>query len=102
MAVTDFNAEEKFRAYHTLACLNRSFRFIVANLYELDKTGVFNPKSLSTFRGLAKELQSQLNYKLLSTLLAIEGKDAFKFGKVRIEREHYLNPDRPAFRKPRK
>lgn len=104
MAAIKFNSEEKSHAYFVLARLNHSFRNIVANLYHLERSGAFDLTALSTFRGLAKELQSLLNCKLLSTLQDIEGKHAFEFGKVRIEWEHYLNPERPAFgqRKKRK
>ncbi|HEV3038416.1 MAG TPA: hypothetical protein VHA33_11620 [Candidatus Angelobacter sp.] len=98
MAVLKFNSEEKLHAYAVLARVNHSFRNIVANLYDLEKDNVFDVASLGTFRGFTKELQSLLNYKLLSTLQDVEEKQAFQFGKVRIEREHYLNADRPAFR----
>lgn len=101
MAALKFNSEEKSQAYFVLARLNHSFRNIVGNLYELEKFGAFDVKALNNFRGLAKELQAQINCKLLSTLLPIEEKHAFEFGKVRIAREHYLNPERPAFKSKR-
>jgi hypothetical protein len=102
MAVVKFNSEEKAHAYSVLARLNHSFRNIVASLYDLEKASVFDVTSLHTFRGLAKELQALLNHKLLSTLLPIEDKHAFEFGKVRIAWEHYLNSERPAFRQRKK
>jgi hypothetical protein len=34
-------------------------------------------------------MQAQINHKLLATLMALEGKQAFEFGEVRIAREHY-------------
>lgn len=101
MAALKFNSEEKSHAYSALARLNHSFRNIVSNLYELEKSGAFDLTALNTFRGLAKELQSLLNVKLLETLLPIEEKHAFEFGKARIAWEHYLNPERPAFRRKR-
>lgn len=97
-----FNSEEKSLAYSTVARINCSFRNIVSNLYHLEQAGVFDITLLNTFRGLAKELQSLLNCKLLSTLQDIEEKHAFEFGKVRIEWEHYLNPERPAFHQGKK
>jgi hypothetical protein len=98
MAVIQFNSQEKSHAYLVLARVNNSFRNIIANLYDLEKDNVFDVKMLATFRGLTKELQALLNCKLLSTLQDVEEKQAFEFGKVRINWEHYLNPDRPAFR----
>ena len=82
MAAPKFNSEEKSHAYAVLARLNHSFRNIVANLYDLEKAGVFDVTLLNTYRGLAKELQSLFNHRLLETLLEIEGKHAFEFGKV--------------------
>jgi hypothetical protein len=104
MAAIKFNSDEQRHAYVALARFNNSFSNIVANLDDLEKDNIFDSKSLTVFRGYAKELQSQLNCKLLSTLQDVEEKQAFEFGKVRIAREHHLNPDRPAFgqRKKRK
>ena len=102
MAVIKFNSEEKFHAYAVLARVNNSFRNIVANLHDLEQDRVFDSSSLKTFRGFTKELQSLLNCKLLDTLQDVEEKQAFEFGKVRIAWEHYLNPERPAFRQGKK
>lgn len=102
MAVIKFNSDEQRHAYVALARFNNSFSNIVANLDDLEKQDVFDSKALGIFRGYAQELQSQLNCKLLSTLQDVEEKQAFEFGKVRIAREHYLNPNRPAFRQRKK
>lgn len=74
MPVAKFNSEEKLHAYSILARVNHSFRNIVTNLSDLEGVKVFDVTSLNIFRGLTKELQSQLNYKLLSTLLRVEEK----------------------------
>lgn len=87
MAVLDFNADEKCRAYHVLACLNRSFRNIFMNLDELRKAGILNAKQLNTFRGLAQELQADVNYHSLETLHMVEENDWGRFGQIRIQRE---------------
>ena|SRR2546423_10689640 len=99
MAVIKFSSDEQRHAYVALARFNNSFSNIVNNLDDLEKDNIFDSKSLTVFRGYAKELQSLLNCKLLSTLSDVEEKQAFEFGKIRIAREHYLNPERPAFRK---
>jgi hypothetical protein len=104
MAAFNLSSTDKFNVYDRVAQLNRAFDYATDNLVELRQYRVLDKKQMETFCGLAKEMQSQLNEKLLSTLLAIEEKHAFEFGKVRIAREHYLNSERPAFRerKPRK
>ncbi len=105
MAAFNFNSEHKAQSYRVLARLNISFGNIIYNLDDLEEAGAFDSKSLSTFAAYAKELQSLINCKLLSAFSALEEKHAFEFGKVRIAREHYLNPNRPAFterKKPKK
>lgn len=87
MAVLDFNADEKYRAYHVLACLNRSFQNIFMNLGELRKAGIFNSKQLNTLRGISLELQADANHHALETLQMIEENDWSRFGKVRLDRD---------------
>lgn len=87
MAVTDFNADEKYRAYHVLACLNRSFQQIIFNLGELKKAGIFTTKQLNTLRGISQELQADINFHALERLHTVEQEDWRRFGKVRIQRD---------------
>lgn len=87
MAVLDFNADKKYRAYHVLACLNRSFRNIFNNLGELKAAGIFNAKQLNTFRGITQELQADVNYHSVETLHVAEEKDWGRFGQVRLDRD---------------
>ncbi|HEY6252256.1 MAG TPA: hypothetical protein VI685_20055 [Candidatus Angelobacter sp.] len=87
MAVLDFNADEKYRAYHVLACLNRSFQRILFNLGELKKAGVVNTKQLKILRGISQELQADINFHSLERLHAVELKDWHRFGRVRIQRD---------------
>lgn len=102
MAAIKFTNEAQRHAYVALARFNNSFSNIAANLDGLEKDKVFDAEAIRVFRGYTKELQSLLNCRMLSTLSAIEQKQAFEHGKVRIEREHYLNSERPAFRQRRK
>ena len=101
MAVSNLTSTDKFTVYDRLAQLNRSFDCATDNLVELRQFGIFDKKQMETFCGFAKELQSLLNHKLLSILSTLEAKDAREFGKIRIAREHFLNPERPAFKKSR-
>lgn len=55
---------------------------------------------MKVFRGLARELQSQISNAVVDRMQRVEDKDCFRFGKTRIRWEHYLNPDRPDFSKP--
>jgi hypothetical protein len=87
MAVLDFNADEKYRAYHILACLNRSFRNIFNNLGELKETGVLNKKQLNTLRGISQELQADINFHALEILQETEEEDWGRFGKARLDRD---------------
>jgi hypothetical protein len=98
MAVFNLSSTDKFAIYDRLAQLNRAFDCATDNLVEFGQQRILDKKQTATFCGLAKELQALLNHKLLSVLSGLEEKHAFEFGKVRIAREHYLNPERPAFR----
>jgi hypothetical protein len=102
MAGSNLTSADKFNVYDRLAQLNRSFDFATDNLVELRQLGVLDKKQMETFCGFTKELQSQINHRMLETMRDLEGKDAFDFGKVRIERENYLNDERPAFGEIRK
>jgi len=51
---------------------------------------------------LTREMQTEINYYFVENLEGIESKDWYRFGKVRIAREHYLNPERPALAKRKK
>lgn len=98
MATPHLTSGERLRIYHSLHRLNRLFHFIGISLHDLDRIRVFNPDRLRELRGLARELQAEINYYLVENLEGIESADWFHFGKVRIARDHRLNPDRPAFR----
>lgn len=87
MAALDFNADKKYRAYHVLACLNRSFRNIFVNLSELRKAGIFDPQQLNTLSGISQELQADVNFHALEQLHPMELKDWGRFAKVRLDRD---------------
>lgn len=82
----------KSHLYVRLARLNRAFEHISDNLTELRAAAIFNRKQLSTFVGLAAELQSEINHELTESLRDLEYKDAFKFGKIRIARDEQGKP----------
>jgi hypothetical protein len=97
MAESHLTSAERVRIYRSLYRLNRLFHFVAVSLHDLDGIRIFNPERLRELRGLAKELQTEINYYFVENLEGIESADWFHFGKVRIARDHRLNPDRPAF-----
>jgi hypothetical protein len=83
--------------------LNRSMTRVSGVLIELDEMQkIFETARLKELRGLAREFQCLLNHYLVGTLLPVEDSDWYEFGKIGIARDHRLNPERPALRKPRK
>src|SRR5437016_10963277 len=99
MADINFTPGQRLHVYGALFRINRSLTNIAGVLHELeDLQRIFNPAKLKELRGLAKEFQCEINHSLLSTLLPVEDQDWFTFGKVRIARDHRLNPERPVFR----
>ena len=98
MAEANLNSHTKLLTYSALFQINRAVRFIVVALRDLEQVPIYQRKSLRTYSALSRELQALINSHLLEALHSQEMTDAFRFGKARIEWEHYLNPERPAFR----
>ena len=102
MADINLNPGQRLHVYGALFRINRSLTNVAGVLHELeDLQRIFKPARLKELRGLAKEFQCEINHALLNTLLPAEDGDWYTFGKVRIARDHRLNADRPALRKPR-
>ena len=87
----------KVETYQSLACINNHFHAISRHVHVLEHTGFFPGPKMRVFQGLIRELQSQVAHDVCDRMHEIEDGDMFEFGKVRIEWEHQLNPDRPGF-----
>jgi hypothetical protein len=87
----------KLETYQALACINQHFQAISHHVHALEGMGFFPGPKMRVFQGLTRELQSSISHDVCDRMHEIEDQDMFEFGKVRIEWEHYLNPDRPAF-----
>jgi hypothetical protein len=90
--------KRKLESYQALAFINTHFEAIAGHVQNLGQKGFFRTPKMRVFHGLVRELQSQISHDLCDQMHTVEDKDMLEFGKVRIEREHYLNPDLPAFR----
>src|SRR5579864_6027700 len=97
MADSHLTSGDRLRIYQALFLLNRHFHLITCRLSDLDTIRIFPAQRLRELRGLTRELQTEVNHGLLNTLSGIEDIDWFHFGRVRIAKDHRLNPDRPAF-----
>ncbi|HEY6350485.1 MAG TPA: hypothetical protein VI636_13850 [Candidatus Angelobacter sp.] len=53
---------------------------------------------MRVFQGLIRELQALISHDVVDKMHAIEDEDSFRYGKTRINWEHHLNPDKPAFK----
>ena len=94
MAVKQLN---KIRVYYSLFEINQAFQTITRQLQNLAETGLVPGMKTGTLSGFTQELQAQISHDVVDRMHEIEDAELFRWGKVRIEREHYLNPDRPAF-----
>ena len=92
-----FHHSRKIKTYRSLNRINRCFHQIVKECWTLEKAGFMPIVHMGVHRGFVRELQANLSREILSAMLRQENRDSFEFGKVRIDREHHLNPDRPAF-----
>jgi len=95
------NQSNKFRVYTALYHINRAFNSIVGNCYAIEHTGLFRPGQMHELCGLVRELQAQLSHAVTDHMHIIEDEDWRTYGRVRIARDHRLNPERPPLEKPR-
>jgi hypothetical protein len=94
MAAPRLTSSERAEVYRLLFLLNRSFDLIVQRLDELGQTGLFTSRDLREMRGLAQEVQLEINTTLLEPLESVEQDDWGTFGRVRIAMEKRLrDPD---------
>lgn len=89
--------KRKLKTYRALYHINRDFTVLIQHIWELQHGGFVGLDNPETFREYARELQAQINHDVTSVMQPIEAQEWFAHGKHRIEREHVLNPDRPAF-----
>lgn len=90
MAPLKLNRRERMDVYRRLFLLNGSFSCIVELLEELAQTPIFNARDLREMRGLAQEVQLEINTILLDPLESAEQNDHAQFGKVRMAMEKRL------------
>jgi hypothetical protein len=93
-----FHHSRKVKTYRSLNRINHHFHSIVKECWTLEKAGYMPILKMGVQRNFVRELQAQISRDVLGAMLRLENQDCFDYGKKRIAREHYLNPDRPAFR----
>lgn len=81
-------ATERQNVYRRLFQLNRSFSSIVERLDELKR--FLTAQDLKDMKGLAQEVQTEINHLVLSKLESIEERDWAHFGTVRTAMEKRL------------
>jgi hypothetical protein len=87
-------SRERAELYRQIFLLNRSFDLIVQRLDDLAQTRIFKVRDIQEMRGLAQEVQLEINTTLLGPLDSLEHDDWGEFGKVRIAMEKRLRePD---------
>src|ERR1700746_1173595 len=87
----------KLRTYHSLSKLNHHFAAICRHVWNLEQTGFMPVPKMRVFQGLVRELQSLISHDVVDNMHAVEDRDSFRYGRIRIDWEHRLNPERPAF-----
>ena len=88
----------KLQTYHSLFQVNRAFIAIARHCRILEEAGFLPAAKMRVFRGLIREMQSQLSHDIIDRMNGVEEADMFRFGKTRIAWEHYLNPERQPFK----
>jgi hypothetical protein len=85
--------------YQRLFLLNGSFALITQLLDELAQTRIFSIRDLREMRGLAQEVQLEINTALLNPLESAEQNDWAGFGRFRKTMEKRLRSPEPKRRK---
>jgi hypothetical protein len=84
------NSSERRDVYRQLFLLNNSFSRIARILDDLAQSPIFRTRDLREMRGLAQEVQLEINTVLLNPLESAEQNDHAQFGKIRIAMEKKL------------
>ncbi len=100
MAVS--HGSRKLATYRSLYHINRAFTAISRHVKILEQSGFMRVPKMRVLSGFVRELQAQISHDVVDEMHAVEDKEMFELGKLRIAWEHYLNPDRPAFGQNRK
>lgn len=90
VATLRLNSRERMEVYRRLFLLNRSFTRIAQLLDELTQSPIFKARDLREMRGLAEEVQLEINTVLLNPLELAEQDDWTQCGKVRKAMEKKL------------
>jgi hypothetical protein len=90
VAALKLKSRERMEVYRRLFLLNRSFTRVIQLLDELSQNPLFKARDLREMRGLAQEVQLEINVVLLNPLESAELNDWTRFGKVRKEMERKL------------
>lgn len=88
----------KLKTYQSLYHLNQHFAAISRHIWRLEQAGFMPIVKMRVFQGLVRELQSLISHDVVDRMHGIEDEDSFRYGRARINWEHHLNPERPAFR----
>ncbi len=81
MAASNITSDKKPQIYDLIYRMNASFARATRNLFELEKTGIFDAQMMSRIYNETKEAQSGANFHLLEALQQIEQKDWARFGR---------------------
>lgn len=85
--------KRKLQTYRSLSSINHHFAAISRHIHILEQAGFLPAPKLQVFRGLVRDMQAQISHDVCDRMHALEDRDCFEFGKVRIAWEHYLNPE---------
>jgi hypothetical protein len=93
LAAPNFTSAERADVYRSMFLLNLGFHRIVTRLDQIQH--LLSTQDLKDMRGLAQEVQLEINTAVLNTLESVENNDHAQFGKVRIALEKRLKTPLP-------
>ena len=92
MAVKQIN---KLRVYESLYCINKALHRVAYHIRELQESGLLPVAKMDVLRHYTHELKAQISHDVVDRMHEIEDSEMYRWEKMRIAREKYLDPDRP-------
>ena len=92
MAVKQIN---KLRVYESLYCINKALHRVAYHIHELQESGLLPVAKMDVLRHYTHELKAQISHDVVDRMHEIEDSEMYRWEKMRIAREKYLDPDRP-------
>jgi hypothetical protein len=92
LAVKQIN---KLRVYESLYRINQALHAVLYHIHQLEESRLMPIVKMGVLRNYVRELKAEISHDVTDKMHEIEDEEWYRWGKFRIARERYLNPDKP-------